>query len=364
MANTFASAPIPDPNDYTAGQDILASEWRALTGAINYVHAHMYAQPVIAQGWVAPSGATSQVLRAGAAKADIAEWAIPRLTTKHAQVKCEVYARGGAVNGGTVYFYNSATGNEKQVVVAAGGPAYASNTLTVDTTKTTTRIVMRIGAVGGTVAVDDVSVSYVALTSPLATSKAGNFEPHGEVAQGADYTLSAERGYRVATNLRDFRPRVRALMNISGITTTNITGAANKQACSPYLPGNFRMRQYVTTHMGKLGIGGTDYQLYVKVNPHSTDTSYIRVITSLTPDFVNAEEIDTQVLEVAPAVSGATWKTMSFRFPEGYAIPGVAYPTVAIGISNYGWIGQTYPPEWANDSSTTARILSMLIYGE
>lgn len=358
MANTFDLSVhgLPNPADMTAGQPILASVHRALTGSINYAHAEVNAGPVAAQGWV-----EDEIVQRSGAKATVTKpWAVPVLTSRH-RLRCEVRAKGGAVNGGTVYFANKA-GTELALPIAAGAYAYTSGTLQVASSGVD-RVSMKIASALATVTVSDVLLEWVPLASPLATTAIGAFVPFGEASSGADRALSAQRGYQLIRNCDEIAGRYRVLFNIAGL----VTGVLNSPSLGArWLVSNFDLYQHVQTHVGALDAGAPAYKVAYQVYPHSTDATQIAINASTDPTWNTEQAIGDSVVTIAAAGTGETWGTTTLRLPEGQAVPGIDWPTVKLGVQVVGWDGAADPPALAGggtDRVTTARVSSLCIYG-
>jgi len=357
VANTFnpAADGFPDPNDMVAGVLIKAAPHRALTGGINYAHANVYAQMVAAQGWVEDD----VVSRAGAKATVTQPWAVPVLTSRH-RLRCEVYAKGIAAAGGTVYFANQA-GTEVAIPIAAGGAyAYASATLQLASSGYD-RVVMKIASATGTVTIQDVNLEFEPLTSPLATTALGSFVPFGETASGADFPLSAQRGYQMITDLSAVESRYRVLLNLAGLVTSNL---GSPSLGSAYLLPDADLYQHVTTHIGALDANAVAYQVRALVNPHSTDDTILNVNASIDPTWETEGAVGANRYTVTAAGTGATWITTTFRIPEGTAVPGVDYPTAKVGLVLADWQGAATPPDFSDlDRASNARVQSIAIYG-
>lgn len=357
MANTFdpSTDGFPDPADMVAGTIIKAAPHRALTGGINYAHANVYAQTVAAQGWVEDD----IVCRAGAKATVTQPWAVPVLTPRH-RLRCEVYAKGIAAAGGTVYFANQA-GTEVAIPIAAGGSyAYASATLQLASSGYD-RVVMKIASATGTVTIQDVNLEFEPLTSPLATSAIGSFVPFGETASAADFPLSAQRGYQMITGLDAIASRYRVLFSLAGLVTSNL---GSPSLGSAYLMPDADLYQHVTTHIGALDAAAAAYRVAALVNPHSTADTVLDINASIDPTWETEGAIGDHRYTVTAAGTGATWITTTFRIPEGTAVPGVDYPTAKVGLVLADWQGAATPPDFSDlDRVSNARIQSLVLYG-
>lgn len=379
MSNTYdiSAHGLPDPDAMAPGNAIKTAEIRALTGCINHAFAQVYAQPVVSQSWPAKF-----LERSAGAKADLAEWRVPRLTALHTTLWCEVYAAGGGVNGGTVYFTSAASGSVATIPVAGGGAyAFAGTTLSVGSLATYDDITMSIAASGGTVTITDLHVSTMLYTSPIAqggtttTFRTGVtpvttalFTPCGNVAATADYPLTSSRGRRMLDSLEAIRNGVRQVFCFSGLETSNITGGNNAAEAHPWM-GQDVYQQSVPVWTGAAN-SGARFVMHVKVSPSSTDTTAIILRagseSGVTPN-------SDQVISITASAAGDTWATTTFSVPDnrdgGRSIRGLDWPMVTLSVYPAEWDATTkaVPMNVANallTKTTTARIKSISVWGE
>lgn len=368
MPNSFTIAVhgLPVPDNMAAGKDIESVDWRALTGCINHAHAHAHAQPVWAQAW-----GDSQHQRGGVTVQTLQPLRVPILSTAHTTMTCEIYATVGVTGGGTVYFTSSNTGSIAVVPVAASG--YHSATLTgIGTTKTYDTLFVYVQATSGTIIVTDLAVNIDPLTSPLTTSvvdsAGGEFLPFGDSLVEANHALSAALGRQAVDNLNVLNKRPRSIYAWAGLVTTGLTPAASRQAASPYMQRTTN-GHFVTAHLGAQR-HGVDYTAHAYVMPHSTNTTYLRIVNGQFPAPGTPRVRGGRVEEIVVATgTAATWVTATFPLVDTtfgrrgplYAAPGVDRVTTYVAVDVVPWANST-PPD-APPRQSNARVYSLTVMG-
>ena len=346
MANSFDSPPDwLDPNTLAPGARYKAEHQVALAENLNYVHAQGNCQPVLAMGW--PTGACKW----NGAEVVVLTIAVPRLTDAHTYVYCRFWAKRTASNG-VVKFTSANSGNTRTRTVSATTSTRYGGTLDLGVLPAEGDVItmsLTAGA-GGVVQVDDVTVEYIALTSPLDAAQVGGFTPLGAGRAAADYPLSTARGRTMLASARDLVARNRCLLNWAGLEGISTYSAH----AHPYMPG-YGHWAALPTFRGA-GAAGRRVTVRALCDSYAGAESRVRVRVG-SPDDPQDPDGGTMVV---PAAAARAWYETTIRLPEGRKLAGTDYDGTWLGIHPHPH-DPAGPPEGYDRSS--AKIVSAVAWG-
>lgn len=318
MANSY-STPITPPNPLEAGAGRrIESSWTTKAGdTLNRLLAQYGAgQLVISQGF------EDDLCRWNGAALDVAEWAIPKLTDRHATLDIIIYAESITAVG-TVEFISANTAAVATINPAVGAPAIYTTTLNVGPPAAIVDyITMRLtGASSNDVKVYAVAAAYQPLANPLVAQLIDGAEPFGINSMGPDHCLDAALAQQMREATRLVRERPRSLQAWSGLQgLSGYSGADSTMTTRAYL-------QLARAWPGAAGAGIT-YTLTAKVLPDAGADTYIYYAVR-----GPAEAWPTSMNPIKVPMGGgpAYWVATQFTLPEEYVTARYRYPTCIVG---------------------------------